>query len=125
MAVTAQAFLIRYPEFKDVNQVKIKMAIDDAALQVSARIWGNLYEQGVYALAAHLLYLGGGYEADGQADGQPARTVASESADGLSISYGSSNAGLSGEYGTYETTSYGQRYLELRALVRRHILVTR
>lgn len=125
MVASVETFLIRFPEFQEVNAAKIKIALDDAALQISAKAWGNLYEQGVCALASHLLYLNGGFEADGQGGGEPARSITSESGGGLSFSYGAGNTGLTSEFGTYESTAYGQRYLELKRLINRHILVTK
>ena len=124
MAVSVETFLTRYPEFKGVDKARIKTVLADAAPQISAKQWGNLYEQGVCALAAHFLALSGADDVDGQGSGQPALSVSGMSADGLSISYGSGNAGLSGEFGTYDSTSYGQRYLELRRLTAKHVLVT-
>jgi hypothetical protein len=54
--VTVEQFLERYPEYQGgefPGQVALAMA--DAALNVSAAVWGTLYEKGVGLLAAHYL----------------------------------------------------------------------
>lgn len=116
-------FKLRYPEFSKVPDAKVQMALEDAQAVVSQKIWGKLYEQGVHALAAHYLFISGGFAADGNGNGQAIQPIASKSAGGLSVAYGGINQGLQDEFGSFSATAYGQRYLELRQLVGVHILV--
>lgn len=128
MRVSVRRFLARYPEFKSVNQkhpARVLICLEDAHAEVSARIWGNLYEQGVCALTAHKLEARGWSIPDSDGEAQPLQKVASESASGLSVSYvtGASSGSQNDEY--FSTTSYGQEYIRLRRLTARHILVAR
>ena len=116
-------FRFRYPEFSQVPDAKVQMALEDAQAVVSQKIWGKLYVQGIHALAAHYLYSNGGYAAAGKGSGQVIQPIASKSAGGLSVTYAGINQGLQAEFGSYSATAYGQRYLELRNLVGVHILV--
>ncbi|WP_334350883.1 DUF4054 domain-containing protein [Citrobacter portucalensis] len=52
-------FIVRYPEFASVAPARIEGALQDAANQMSRKVWNQLYEQGLHALAAHLLYAAG------------------------------------------------------------------
>ncbi len=36
-------FLARYPEFKNVDTGQLSLALEDAALEVSAPVWGKLH----------------------------------------------------------------------------------
>jgi hypothetical protein len=55
--VTSLDFLARYPEFAEGQHSAALVAscLAEAATQVSASAWGDLYERGVGLLAAHLL----------------------------------------------------------------------
>ena len=58
MAVTVSSFLERFPEFTNVNAdypTLIQIVIDEAALQVSATVWGAKRDLGIKYLTAHLL----------------------------------------------------------------------
>nr|WP_254224958.1 DUF4054 domain-containing protein [Yersinia pestis]AKT73159.1 hypothetical protein [Yersinia pestis] len=39
-------FLARYPEFKNVDTGQLSLALEDAALEVSAPVWGKLHQKG-------------------------------------------------------------------------------
>ena len=61
MAITAADFVTKFPEFGTINTESpdlVQRALDDAAGQLSSKVWGHLYTQGVYYLAAHLLATG-------------------------------------------------------------------
>lgn len=53
------SFLVRYPEFANVDKARIELAQQDAENQMSRKIWGKKFEQGRDALTAHLLYVSG------------------------------------------------------------------
>ncbi|CAQ85200.1 MULTISPECIES: DUF4054 domain-containing protein [Photorhabdus] len=118
-------FLIRYPEFAKVDILRIEIALQDAANQVSSKVWGKLYEQGFHALAAHLLYVSGALTKSGNSNGKPVQIATSQSAGGLSVGYSSPDSGFSANHDGYASSTYGQAYLRLRKLVSRHMLVVR
>lgn len=128
MAISTDGFLIRYPEFSGTEPDRIQVMLDDATSEIGGRAWGNLYERGVYALAAHFLFLSGMTAQNGGsgAAGIPLRSVASQSADGLAESFTTaSSSSTDDDASLFDTSSYGQEYVRLRKLTRRHILVTR
>ncbi|QXF35239.1 hypothetical protein CE143_20225 [Photorhabdus luminescens] len=118
-------FLTRYPEFAKVDKSRIEIVLQDAANQMSSKVWGKLYEQGLHALAAHLLYSSGALTKSGNSNGKPVQIATSKSAGGLSIGYSAPDAGFSTNHDGYASSSYGQKYLRLRKLVSRHMLVVR
>jgi hypothetical protein len=118
-------FLDRYPEFAKVDDSRIKIALQDAADQMSSKVWGKLYEQGQQALAAHFLYSSGALSRNGNNNGKPVQIAMSKSAGGLSIGYSAPDAGFSANHEGYASSTYGQTYLRLRKLVSPHMLVVR
>ncbi|MDC9606856.1 DUF4054 domain-containing protein [Xenorhabdus griffiniae] len=118
-------FLTRYPEFANVDKHRIELALQDAADQISSKVWRRLYEQGRQALAAHLLYVSGALTRSGNNNGKPVQIAMSKSAGGLSIGYSAPDAGFTANHEGYASSTYGQEYLRLRKLVSRHMLVVR
>lgn len=58
MALTPTDFVAAYPEFDEANQLQPAMvagALTRAQAFCSAKLWGDRYEAGVMAKAAHLL----------------------------------------------------------------------
>ena len=128
MAISTEGFLIRYPEFSGTDPDRIRIMLDDATGEVGERAWGTLYERGVYALAAHFLFSGGmsGQSEGSEAAGIPLRSIASQSAGGLAESFTTaSSSSTEDDASLFDTSRYGQEYVRLRKLTRRHILVTR
>lgn len=126
-------FKLRYPEFNDVPEAVVSMAIDDAAMELCQKVWGKYYERGVSALAAHNLwlrgYLGDIDEDTGlpDSDGGAKRAVASHTAGALSISYAGTAKDGFGNGNTYgfEDSVYGREYLRLMNLVSPRWVVVR
>lgn len=118
-------FTARYPEFASVPPEKLSGVLQDAANQMSRKVWNRLYEQGLHALAAHLLYAAGALTRTGNANGKPVQTVTSRSVGGLSLGYSAPDAGFSANHDGYASSSYGQEYLRLRKLVGVHVLAIR
>lgn len=118
-------FLARYPEFQNVDTGRLNLALADAALEVSARVWGKLHPKGVFALAAHLLYVGGALTKRGTNNGKPVQAATSKTAGGLSVGYADPSAGFGANHQGLALSSYGQEYLRLLKLVGRHMLVVR
>ena len=121
MAISVEDFILEYPVFDGKDQGVITRQLNKAMRQVDAKVWGKLYEDGVYALTAHLLFSKG--ILNGGDDGTPLRSLSGESADGLSESYEAT--GISGNDSIFMTSSYGQDYVRLKALTRCHVLVTK
>ena len=118
-------FLSRYSEFKIVDKRVVEFAMDDAMLEVCARVWGKKYKTGLFALTAHLLYTSGYLDGDDREAGDVAQVATSMSAGSLSISYASPSDGFSGDTNGLANSQYGQHYLRLQKLVGRHFLVAR
>jgi hypothetical protein len=57
MAATVDEFRKRFPEFAGVDDVLIATHMGDAALSVSAGVWGVKQDVGIYYLTAHRLAL--------------------------------------------------------------------
>jgi len=58
MTVGVAGFVASFPEFEEAADLKpdmVEAALKRAQAFVSARVWGDRYEQGVYQKAAHLL----------------------------------------------------------------------
>lgn len=118
-------FLLRYPEFSDVPANRIELALSDASLELSKRVWGKLYVRALCALAAHLLYLSGALS-DGSDDNSGVnRLAASESAGSVSVSYLSPDLGFSDDHAGLALTKYGQEFLRLGKYVNMHILAVK
>lgn len=117
-------FLARYPEFQNVDKKQISLALEDAALEMSAPVWGKLYKKGALTLAAHLLYMKGAIS-DDKKPGEPAQTATSMSAGGLSIGMADPGTGFNANNHGLAMSSYGQEYLRLLQLVGRYMLVVR
>jgi len=118
-------FLIRHPEFSKVDNNRISLALNDAAKEMSVRIWGDLYEKGLCALAAHLLYISGALTKLGTNNGKPIQVATSKSAGALSIGYTSPESGFSSNHKGLALNEYGREYSRLKALTARHFLVVR
>lgn len=91
------------PELRDlvaVPDAEVQVAIDDAAAQLDAVTWDNLYDQGVKWLAAHLLALS--HPELSQTPGSKVR---------LWETPGAQDAGMLG------TTRFGVQFTSLRASI--------
>lgn len=116
---TQQAMLEAFaPEF--VGDTRIALALELAAEQMATEaVWGNVYDQAVAYLAAHLLtsWSPAAGSGSGSAAGSAAGPVTSESAGDVSRSYGNSTSGVTGlglSDALLATTSHGRNYLGLR-----------
>lgn len=118
-------FIDRYPEFTSTKPSRVEGALADAANQMSRKVWGKLYEQGLQALAAHLLYSSGALTPSGNSNGSPMKSIASRAVAGVSIGYTAPDAGFSANHDGYASSSYGQEYIRLRKLVGVHVLAIR
>lgn len=105
---TLTDFRNRFTEFSLIPDEKIQLFLDDSILTVSTK-WGTLRDLGILYLTAH--YLSVAAITDKGSTSSP-KNVVSQSVEGVSVSYGSSEATES-KYSYYDSTSYGRRYLSL------------
>lgn len=123
--MTNAVFLAKFPEFSNVALARIDLALDEASLQVTEKIWGRFYEVGVLHLAAHILAMHGALSTEATNSPQPLREIGSKTVGSLSVSYTSGKTGFESESGSYYLTKYGQRFLELKRLVTPHFGLVR
>ena len=55
MPVTAQRFLKAFPEFQETERQLIEQKIALATLRTDETAWGDLYDEGIMMLTAHLI----------------------------------------------------------------------
>ena len=55
MAVTVNRFLKSYPEFKRTSYSLIQQKMNQAVLRTGTDAWGDLHDEGVMLMTAHLL----------------------------------------------------------------------
>jgi len=118
-------FKTRYPEFASTSPERIAGALQDAENQMSRKVWNKLYEQGLHALAAHLLYTSGALSPSGSHHGKPTQAILNRAVAGVSVGYSAPDAGLGTNHRGFGSSSYGQEYLRLRKLVGVHVLAIR
>lgn len=116
--MSLKAFLIRYPEFKELDEKRIELFLSDAESELSEKRWGNMYQRGKYALTAHLLFLDNLRQ---KTQGQAVKAVTGERVGELSVNFATS--GITGTEADYQLSAYGQEYLRLRKLVGIGIMV--
>ncbi len=115
--IVVEDFLDIFPEFAEAKPARIQFCMDGAVAQISEKYWRHLYQQGVYYLTAHLLFMRYGKDGTGINGGKPAQEKSSISAGALSVGYASASSGFGGDTGTYALSRYGQEYLNLLALI--------
>lgn len=120
-----EEFLVRYPEFSDIDKKVIELALGDSKLEVCAKVWGKKYKLGLFALSAHLLCSLGYLDGDDREAGSLPQVATSMTAGSLSVGYTSPIEGFSGDTNGLANSQYGQNYLRLQKLVARHFLVVR
>jgi hypothetical protein len=120
MAVTPTDFKARYTEFATLSDARIQIFLDDAVLELDVVRWGDLYDRGLAALAAHFLAISERTSLAGTTGGGGAiGPLASKSVGDVSLSYGWTGNSASGsrDQNYYLSTVYGQDYLRLVAIV--------
>lgn len=109
-------FRLVAPEFDQVADEELSKWLSLCAPLISKRKFGTLYDQALALLAAHRMKLSGKYEPEETAAIQSIANsgrVASYTEGQVSISFNSSASSGSSD-ATYELTSYGQQFIELR-----------
>lgn len=111
MALDLATFRARFPEFSGVPDPVAQLQIDDAILDVSETVFGDRTDLVVAFLAAHRL--ASSYDSVGNATGGSSSMVVSSSVDGVQATFLVPD-GMSALDSMLWSTSYGQRYIELR-----------
>lgn len=109
-------FRLVAPEFDQVTDEELSKWLSLCAPLISKRKFGTLYDQALALLAAHRMKLSGKYEPEETAAIQSIANsgrVASYTEGQVSISFNNSASSGSSD-ATYELTSYGQQFIELR-----------
>ncbi len=108
--ITPALFKIRFPEFDSVVDVRIQLFIEDAVLILNEAYWGVKYDLGLSYLTAHSLKLG----VDSSIGNDEAATMLSgKSVDGTSVTFAAPTINDQSD-AYYASSSYGQRYVQLR-----------
>ena len=113
MAATKADVQARWPALYQVaDNTEFTTALADAALQVDASTWGNLYDLGVIHLSAHAIFLAHPeIQAPGYVGPGP---VASEKVGEISRSYAVNPVSRSGGL---NSTAAGQQFIRLRSML--------
>lgn len=114
MSITAADFKTRFTEFASVDDARINLFIADAVLELNEAAWGSLYNKGLLYLTAHLLQIG-----TNTANGNSGSVsqVASQSVEGVSISYNAIGQNSSTSDLSFLSTAYGQEYARLKKII--------
>jgi len=112
VTVTPATFKARYPEFDSESDARIQIFINDAMLEVSESRWGDLYDRGLSALAAHLLVIANKNTAAAGSGSALSGKVASRTVGSVSVSFNNAASNGSTE-DFYLSTSYGAEYWRL------------
>lgn len=104
-------FRTRYPEFVDVPDAVVDLALEDAEADTSSSVFGDLHARAIGALAAHRMATALG--SDGSFVGGQVGALQMATVDGVSSTY-VMPVGLSAADLALWSTPYGQMYLELR-----------
>ena len=114
-------FRIVYGEFASVADATVQFWLDDATDTLSERAWGRCYAKACLSYAAHNLALSMNRTAnavdagDGIVETGASGTVASATADGLSVSFAVPNSATQDDANAYYAqTDYGKRYMALK-----------
>ena len=113
MATTPTTFKTRFPEFEEQDNTRIQLFLDDASTQISETKFGTSYDTAIAYLTAHYISLS---EKTKNGSSGSVGAVASKSVEGVSVSYNQATANNQSE-SYYLSTSYGQRYLEIKSQI--------
>ena len=109
--VDSATFLIRYPEFSEIDVARIDVFLDDAEADTSETFFGTTHARAISALAAHRMAVQ--LDEDGNAVTGQAGALSQASADGVSSTFVIPD-GLPSADTLLWSTVYGQAFLEIR-----------
>lgn len=110
-------FRLVAPEFRAIEDDEVKQWVALCEPLISKRKFGALYEQALVLLVAHRMKLSGKYEPEETAAIQSIANsgrIASYTEGQVSISFNNSASSGGSADATFELTSYGQQFIELR-----------
>jgi hypothetical protein len=110
-------FRQKYPAFAALDDSKVQFHLDDVLPMLEVSRWGNIYDRGHAALAAHELQLSLLREQDGQSGGGGGLfPLTSKSVGDVSFSFGAPSFNNADD-AYYQSTTYGQDYVTMRDMV--------
>ena len=105
-------FRLRFPQFVGVDDAKIQMYIDDAALIMKDKPkWLEFYEVALCYLVAHFLAVAEYTDLGGSGTLAP---IKRKEVDGVVIQFALGDVAAS--FDEYQATAYGKRYLKYRKM---------
>lgn len=116
-------FRIAFPELSAAPDERVLYFYKLAQNSMSARVWGNLYEEGILNLTAHMLVMRYGKDGNGEPTTGVQQEPTSKTVGKLSKGMASKNSGIYTDAGDYANTVYGRRYWELLQLIKPTLMV--
>lgn len=110
---TPAMFVARFPEFTGILTGSVQPIIDEAVLMIDENRWGDLYNTGIGYYVAHHMAVAK-IQATGDAGASLPATMMK--AGSLTMQYHSLEESRAGE-AFYQSTSYGQKLLELKKII--------
>ena len=107
-------FIALFPMFSDLDQPFVELWLEKVKLEISSKVFGNLYSMATYYLLAHSLTV---YRLTNASGGIEKGAVTSESEGDFSVSYATAPMPSSSDSSNYSSTSFGREYLSLRKKV--------
>jgi hypothetical protein len=118
-----EKFRMYFPELSEAPDDRVVFFSDIAKNSISAKYWGNLYDEGLLNLTAHLLTSRFGKNGNGDPVTNAPQGATSKTVGKLSKGLESRNSGIYANAGDYALTVYGRRYWELLQLIKPTVLV--
>jgi len=121
MSVTPETFILRYPEFSEIDPSRIQILIDDSILEMNESFWDTLYDKGLSALTAHVLQLSIDSE-----NGDSSAIVVSKTVGDVATTFGaylSVKQPQSNIEAYYNSSKYGRDYYRLLQMIGCPVLV--
>ena len=117
MAVTPTTMKARFPEFASIDDSRIQLFIDDAETEMSAGVWGDLYDRGLSYLVAHLLAIGERTALSDTGSSGSVSPVTRKKVGDVEVEYAGIALTELPENALLQSTSYGQEHQRLKMLV--------
>lgn len=118
-----EQFRMAWPELSAATDERVEFFHKLALNIMSASRWGNLFDEGILNLTAHLLVKRYGRDGNGNPITAVPQAATSKTVGKLSKGLESNNSGIYTNAGDYALTPYGRRYWELLQLIKPTLLV--
>lgn len=118
MAVTPASFKSDFDEFNTLDDAKIQIFLNRAALRLDESAWGKFYDEGLSWLTAYLLDAAGvASSSTGQNQSKSNLPTKRKKVDGLEIEYFDAGAAkITSISSPYNSSHYGRQFLEVQSL---------